>query len=387
MSARGSRPRGGAGERIADWAGRHVDHGVRRLLRALYSRRPLVLQTPEELDRTYAMLDCYTDPAVLSAPDRLLAPPAASPATVVRWRRPTRGGVESHIEFASPYRPIHPLYAVEYRRYDRLDRVHLFSWQHTRPAPASLIVTHGWGLGAKRLAEVEFGIPWFFRELGLDVYYYVAPFHWLRKPSRARFSGELHPSSNLMRTNESFVQTAIELRTAIGLIAAHNPAPIGMMGSSLGGYTTALVASLDDRLAFAVPVLPMASLADLFWEHGETDPIRALAESMGMTLDRFRDAWALHSPMTYRPKVPWGGRLIVSARGDRLVGEEHTDRLWEHWDRPHRVRFAGGHVLQVYRSAYRSEVALMLGRLDMISRAKLAQLGLSAGSGARGGQR
>lgn len=369
-------PQGGAGERLAEWAGRHVDDGVRRLLRALFSRRPLVLQTPEELDRSYAMLHCYTDPEVLRAPDRLLAPPAVLPEPIVRARRATRGGRELHLEFASPYRPIHPLYAVEYRRYDRLDRVHLFCWQHTRPAPASLVVTHGWGLGAKRVHELEFGIPWFFRELGLDVYYYVAPYHWLRKPTRARFSGELHPSPNLMRTNEAFVQTAIELRTVLGLVKAHNPAAIGMMGSSLGGYTTALLASLDDRLDFAVPVLPMASLADLFWEHGEADPMRALAESMGMTRQRFREAWALHSPITHSPKVPWEGRLIVSATGDRLVGEPHTEQLWEHWDRPRRVRFAGGHILQVYRAAYRDEVARMLGRLDLVSRAKLARLGL-----------
>src|SRR5690606_15041487 len=110
---------------------------------------------------------------------------------------------------------VHRLYAAEYRRYDRLDTVHLFSWTHARPASASILVTHGWGMGRKRLHELEFGIDHLFNGLGLDVYYYVMPFHWLRRPSTARFSGELHPSPNLMRTNEAFIQTVLELRAAL----------------------------------------------------------------------------------------------------------------------------------------------------------------------------
>ena len=46
------------------------------------------------------------------------------------------------------------------------------------------------------------------------------------------------------------------------MILARNPAPLGMMGSSLGGYTSALLASLDDRLDFVIPILPPASITD-----------------------------------------------------------------------------------------------------------------------------
>ncbi len=359
----------GRRERLASWAGRHVDGVVFRALRALFVRQGMPMQTATELDRSLAMLRCYCDPEVVANPDRLLAPPSVLPPLREQWRRRVRGGSHAHLVFDTPYRPIHPLYAAEYRRYDNLEQVHLFAWQHDRPAPASILVTHGWGLGNKSVHELEFGLPWLFRRLGLDVYYYVAPFHWLRKPSRARFSGGLHPSPNLMRTNEAFVQTAIELRTILGYVLAHDPAPLGMMGSSLGGYTTALIASIDARLSFAAPILPPSSLADLFWEHGADDPVRRHAEAMGMTRERFRQAWALHSPMSHRPKVPWAGRMIVSAVGDALVGEHHVEPLWHHWDRPHRVRFAGGHILQVYRGEYLRELARMLVRMGVLSRA------------------
>lgn len=360
-------------ERAATWAGRRVDEVVRQALRRLFIRRGVPYMSAEELERSFAMLRVYTDPQVLADPDRLMAPPRKTPPVAVRWRRPVRGGSHAHLTFASPYRPVHEIYAAEYRRYDRVDTVHVFAWQHARPAPASILLTHGWGMGAKQVHQREFAIDYLFRVLGLDVYYYVAPFHWLRKPSRARFSGELHPSPNLMRTNEAFIQTAQEIRTAIGMIREHDAGPLGMMGSSLGGYTTAFIASIDDRLSFAIPVLPPGSLADLFWEHGENDPVRKAVERMGMTLERFRAAWALHSPLSYRPKVPWEGRLIVSATGDGLVTPKHVDPLVEHWEQPRHHRFAGGHLLQLYAGTYHREIGRLLVDLGVLSPLRLAR--------------
>lgn len=366
VAAAAELPPTGRRRRVASWIGQRGDDLARRLLRGLYLRRGVPYMSPAELERAFAILRVYTDPAVLADPDRLLAPPSRLPAVQARWRRPVRGGLHSHLVFDSPYRPIHRLYAAEYRRYDRLDTVHLFSWTHARPAPASILVTHGWGMGRKRLHEHEFGIDNLFNGLGLDVYYYVMPFHWLRRPSTARFSGELHPSPNLMRTNETFIQKAIELRTALRWIKARNDAPLGMMGSSLGGYTTALVASLEDALDFAIPVLPPASLSDLFWNAGKDDPVQRKVSEMGMTRERFSAAWALHCPLTYQPKVPWRARFIVGAQGDNLVTPEHTDRLWEHWGRPRRYAFAGGHILQVYRSDYHHEIGRFLAELGVV---------------------
>lgn len=357
----------GRRRRAASWVGQRGDDFVKRLLRGLYLRRGIPYMSTAELERAFAMLRVYTDPAVLADPDRLLAPPTRLPEVQARWRRSVRGGLHSHLVFDSPYKPVHRLYAAEYRRYDKLDTVHLFSWTHARPAPASLLITHGWGAGPKRLHELEFGIEHLFRRLGLDVYYYVMPFHWLRRPSAARFSGELHPSPNLMRTNEAFIQKVQELRWALRWIKHRNPAPLGMMGSSLGGYTTALLASLEGSLDYAIPVLPPASLADLFWEAGHGDPVLGKVRDMGMTRERFVSAWALHSPLSYQPKVPWKARFIVGAQGDNLVTPAHTDVLWEHWGRPRRYAFAGGHILQVYRADYHREVGRFLAELGVIA--------------------
>jgi hypothetical protein len=211
-------------------------------------------------------------------------------------------------------------------------------------------------------------VPYLFHRLGLDVHFYLAPFHGLRTPAAARFGGELHPSPNLIRTNEAFVQTAIELRAVISAILARNPAPLGMMGSSLGGYTSALLASLDDRLDFVIPVMPPASMAHLLWDHGGDMQMRKRAEQLGLTRDRFHEFWALHSPLTHAPKLPRERRMIVTALGDTLVTAEHTRPLWEHWGRPRHFRFPGGHAWQLRAKLYHREIGRFLREIGVIDR-------------------
>jgi hypothetical protein len=213
----------------------------------------------------------------------------------------------------------------------------------------------------------EYDVPYLFHQLGIDVYFYVAPFHGRRTPSQALLGGQLHPSSDLVRTNEAFIQTATELRSLISAILQRNGAPLGMMGSSLGGYTSALMASIDDRLDFVIPVLPPASMAHILWDHGRQDELRTRAEELGMTRERFHHLWSLHSPLSYTPKVPWERRLIITGLGDTVVTADHTRDLWEHWGRPRHFRFAWGHAGQLQRERYHREVGRFLRDIGVVS--------------------
>jgi len=343
-----------------------ADRLMRAGLRRMMMGQGLGPVTAGELDALLLDLARYNDPAILADPDVLLAPPPGRTRLTTVARRSIAGGHASHYTFPSPYRPVHPTYAREYAGYDNIGTAHVHAWEHARAAPASLILAHGWAVGARRLHEIEFSIGTLYRELGLDVYFFVQPYHGARKPSQARFSGQLHPSTDLVRTNEGFIQTSQDLRALLGAVLDRRGAPVGMMGSSLGGYCSALIASLDPRLDFVVPIMAPASMAGLMWDHGEGDPFRRQAEAAGMTRERFHHAWALHSPLSYQPRVPHHRRLIVSADADILVTPDHVDALWEHWQRPRRFTFAGGHILQVGRRAYVRELARFLVDLGVL---------------------
>jgi len=336
-----------------------VDHLMYRALRRVFLRQELPVRSAAELDRDLEASERYLAPDNLRDPDHLFPAAPARPLLRLHRRRPIAGGDLHHYTFRSPYEPVERAYADEYRSYDALDTVHLHAWRHRVPAPASVILLHGWGVGDRRVHALEFNVRTLFHRLGLDVYFYVAPFHGPRRPAAARFSGELHPSVHILRTNEAFIQTIRELRGVIGLIRERSPA-VGVMGSSLGGYTAALLASLDDRLAFAAPIIAPASLAALFWEHGAGEARLAEAQRLGLTRERFIRAWSIHSPLTHTPRVPWPRRLIISASDDGLVTPTHVDALWQHWGRPARVQFTGGHILQVGRRRYIDELERLL---------------------------
>lgn len=365
-SADPAKDRPGVRARLTSGAYQGVDRLIYRALRRLFLRQELPIRSADELEEALRVAETYSGADVLRDPDRLLAPPRLFPRLRPAHDKRTRSGTFAHYRAPTNYRPIDPAYAQRWAAYDGLDTVHLFAWRHRRPAPVSLLLTHGWGVGDRRLHEVEFNIGVLHRTLGLDVYFYVAPFHGLRRPSQARFSGELHPSVDIVRTNEAFVQTCQEVRALMTMILADNPAPLGMMGSSLGGYTTALIASIDDRLDFAVPVIAPASLAELFWEHGRGEPLREAVERMGLTRERFTRAWALHSPLSHRPRLPWSRRFIVGASDDVIVTRPHVDALWEHWERPRRFEFSGGHILQVGRKRYVDELGAWLRGLRLL---------------------
>lgn len=358
-------------ERLIALATRGADKLVLAVLRRLFLANEVEGEDAEFV-RLVERLQPYMDPAAIAEPERLLAPDTGPlRLRTARRRRITRAwrevGIDEYLRFATPYRPHDADYAIEYAGYPELAHGHVWSWRHRDGAPATLLLTHGWGVGHWWMHRHEFDVPYMFHRLGLDVYFYLAPFHGRRTPSQARMGGQLHPSPDLVRTNEAFIQTATELRGLISAILRRNPAPVGMMGSSLGGYTSALMASIDPRLDFVIPVLPPGSMAHLLWDHGGEEQLRLRAERLGITRERFHEFWSLHSPLSHAPKVPWERRMIVTGLGDTLVTADHTRTLWEHWGRPRSFRFAGGHAWQIQRSRYHREVGRFLRDIGLLA--------------------
>lgn len=88
---------------------------------------------------------------------------------------------------------------------------------------------------------------------------------------------------------------------------------------SLGGLTASLVASADDRLAFAIPNVPVVSLADLVLEW---EPLASLVK-LGLAasfkdIRLLREMLAPSCPLSFKPKLPRERMLIRWCR--RSVG-------------------------------------------------------------------
>lgn len=186
------------------------------------------------------------------------------------------------------------------------------------------------------------------------------PYHGRRTPPDARFSGERFAATDPGALNEAVRRAVGEILLVSRWLAARTGAPVGLIGLSLGGYLAALVAGLTDDLAFVVPMVAPVCFGDLAWRFYRASPRRS--REAGVTLERLRDAYRVHSPLTHPPRIPRDRLLIVAGRGDRVVPPEHPQALWKHWGGPAIHWFSGGHVLPIGRSGIVRRVAAHLGR-------------------------
>jgi pimeloyl-ACP methyl ester carboxylesterase len=265
------------------------------------------------------------------------------------------GPLGTHIvdlKFRSDYQPFLPAARQSYLSIVENMTAHARWWTSDKGRP-TIVVIHGWGGGNHWVTARTFVVPYWLRH-GYDVVAFQLPFHGERAPAVGTFkSGALFPSPNPLRTNEAFGHAIYDLRALSMFLRKRGSSTVGVMGMSLGGYTTSLWASIagpDDvgGVDFAVAMIPAVSMARLMWHHGEASPVRRRAMQAGITEDLLVDAFAVHTPTIRPPRVPRDRLYVIAGRGDRITPPDHAEELARHWG-TNILWFDGGHLAQVGR--------------------------------------
>jgi len=255
------------------------------------------------------------------------------------------------LTFPSTYVPFVRTYLDEHERWRENLTVHARLWTRGPGRPV-IVVLHGWGGGAYWLEERAFVAP-YWQKHGFDVVAVQLPFHGARAPRNATDSGlarsgALFPSPHLVRTNEGFGQAIHDLRALSAWLRRRGAPAIGAMGMSLGAYTTALWTTIE-KLDFAIGMIPMVSMSDLMWRHGERSPTHRRAVAAGVTAELLHDVMAVHAPTTRKPLVAADRLMVVGGKGDRVTPPDHAEKLRAHWGECAIHWFPGGHLAQVGR--------------------------------------
>ena len=153
-------------------------------------------------------------------------------------------------------------------------------------------------------------------------------------------------SKGIDSLNHSVVQSTYDIRTLVDYLELQGIENIGISGVSLGGYTTSLMAGLDDRFKFAIPVVPIISLADAMMEWKPLDNILKLAmRYFDVSMADVRATIALHSPLSRPALLPTERLMIVGGMGDLLATPRHAEALQEHWGNCRIHWHPGGHAI------------------------------------------
>ena len=208
-----------------------------------------------------------------------------------------------------------------------------------------VVCIHGTGQGADTDLR-SFRVRHLYAELGCNILLVILPLHGPRqapKSAEARF-----PTLDVLDNVNGIAQAAWDVRRLLGWIRTQEPAGIGLLGVSLGGYVAALVAGLEeDPLQCVLPIIPATDFPGLFAQ--QSPP--ALREQMEPF---FEDSQLLHSvvsPLSFKPSTPVAARAIVGGLADKLIDPvDQVAPLWEHWERPEILWYPGGHLGHVIRS-------------------------------------
>jgi dienelactone hydrolase len=219
-------------------------------------------------------------------------------------------------------------------------RLPVVRWEHDDGARATVIAVHGFTMGRPDIdARVLMAAQWFAR--GFDVALPVLPFHGPRAAPTARYSGEAFGSWDVRRLNEAVRQSVHDVELVRRWLAAERDAPIGLVGLSLGGYVTALMAELCPDVSFAVPVAAPVTLASL---PQRLFAARAPSAPLPIDAELLTRAYRVHSPLTHALAVARERVLVVGGRGDAVVPPDDVRALWRHWGRPALHWYGGSHT-------------------------------------------
>jgi pimeloyl-ACP methyl ester carboxylesterase len=338
----------------------------RAFVAAMYSRRRRphgwtdveALGHDERIARLRAVAEVYEREEYLAADGRFFPAPALRAFRTRDVRAFGRGGEVVDLTWPSAFEPYpdsgicdtyldHPTNATAAAR---------LVLHGDRPRPAVVLI-HGYLGGAYLFEERVWPLAWLF-ERGLDVALAVLPFHGVRaRPGEAVF-----PSSDIRVTIEGFRQAVGDLRALVAYLHARGSRAVGAMGMSLGGYTTGLLATVEPGLAFAVPMIPLVSLADFARDAGRLVGTASQVELQHAAVER---AYRVISPLARPSRVAPSRTLIIAGEGDRVTPMRHAERLAEHFD-ARLERFHGGHLLQFGRGGAFRAVGRMLGQLGLL---------------------
>lgn len=321
------------------------------------------LREPGRMQREFDALRFYEPLARSGDVSRVFRPP---PKGIAVSSRELPGDTIRRLalRFASPFKPLNPFARSQFEAMQRNRFAHAQHWCHgDRPRP-TLILLHGFAADPHWLNAQALSLAGFYRQ-GYDILLFTYPHHGCRSERGDWFSGQGLFGRGLVAFNEAPLHAIHDLRVFIDYLQGQGVEKIGVAGISLGGYTAALLAAIEPRLAYCIPIVPAVSPVDVFLEWQPTGLLLSrLMRSQGVGVAQMRGLLAVHNPLTYAPCLDGERMLIIGGAGDRVTMPRHLRLLQQHWPGSALHWFPGNHVVHLGRGDYLKRMSALMERFS-----------------------
>ncbi len=272
------------------------------------------------------------------------------------WSVRARGVKISTLWFESPYVAANPLLRDEYAGFRANGTAWAQHWYHDDGPRPTLCVIHGFGASPYLLNSAVFALPWLYSK-GYDLLLYTMPFHGPRRAALAPMNGAGMFAFGPANFNEAMLHAVHDFRLFVDHLEASGVEQVGVTGVSLGGYLSAVLATVEERLRLVITNAAVTNMADLVRQWFPAGLGLAVASRLnGVPVAEIEEAVGVHSPLSYPSLLPTERLMIIGGLGDRLAPPEQSRALWEHWGQPRLHWYPGNHFIHVNRSHYLREM-------------------------------
>lgn len=182
-------------------------------------------------------------------------------------------------------------------------------------------------------------------EMGFNLYLFILPYHYQRKPAASMFSGEFFWSGDLFRSQHAAKQAVYDIKATVGFIEQYTPLPTIIAGFSMGGNMSLRYFLLEDAVEGLFLINPVTRLSQLFWESPLLRFVQKDLESAGYDLERVEEIFRAVDPVKNMDH-PFVGRPVTLGYSiyDQIVSEAMYLKFVEQFKFPTVIRYNSGHL-------------------------------------------
>ena len=153
-------------------------------------------------------------------------------------------------------------------------------------------------------------------------------------------------SPDIVRTLEGVRQGVLDCRCAAAWLAARPEVDadnLGMVGTSLGSFLTALTSANEPRIKNVCLLLGGGGLVDAYYDHPKAKPVTEWIDRFGGKR-LVKNLIAPVDPITYAAQLKGKNLLMIAAKDDEIVPAKAATQLWEATGKQRIVWLDSGHV-------------------------------------------
>ena len=198
----------------------------------------------------------------------------------------------------------------------------------------------------------------FFRAIadaGASAYAVELPYH-LRRTPPGSFSGELFFTADFEMSLATIQQTVAEIRQLIHYLREAGAPTIGLLGFSLGAWMSALVASCEPEVDFALLAMPPSNLNAVFWQTKLGEPLRRQFETAGWSAADTASFYQRLDPQHLSLLIPPERCAMFAAKFDHFIPFAYTQQLQRQWQHSDLHVYSAGHIGMIWSRKFLRDI-------------------------------